>query len=442
MGTFCDCRAYSSPLRGTLLFAGVIKFGLSPVLIGALSASMLSIFAIAGLSVTHSMAQEYLGPRAMALGGYDYAGTKLEDILIKKAVSLGIAYNSNIWEAHSSKYQDTIFFVSPSMDVVKSSARHKEALSVSATSAKFETSGPDSYTDVYAKAQETYLLSPDSQVAGLASIANGYQRRTGINLEIPANAASPVPQTIALANLGYKKAWKYYEAGVNMTASQETFQNIRSTSGDIIDQTYRNATRTIVDAFFNIQPSSHLKSALTAQASNVEYKAKARNDDTWRVAETITYDMTAQTSVGVSGGLSQQDVYNNPSANVGLLADYQGLLQWRPTQRLGFEAIAGYKDLGINYTYGYSGGFAHRYSLGATYLIWRNLQLKGGIDFQKNFLPSAQFENIWNYRADVIYEISANVGVSLLLRKQQWDCTNEAKNFNENIIQTSLDLRF
>jgi len=237
----------------------------------ALKAVSCLIFCL-GLCSAPVGAQEFLNPGTVILPGYEVPPAMTSnDILIRQAVSAGVAYDTNIFESHTHNIQDTIFFVSPSIDIIKDSGRSIQELTASATSAKYAISGNDSFTDVYVDARDTYLLSPADLILANASMSDGVQRRMITNFDIPTNADAPIPELILLASLGYQHLWQNYAAGATVTVSQERFGDVRSTSGTILDQTYRDEKDLLLDTFFNIQLTSRLKSTTTFQASDFEY---------------------------------------------------------------------------------------------------------------------------------------------------------------------------
>jgi hypothetical protein len=389
-------------------------------------------------------AQEFLNPGNVALDGYKGPGVTSGDFLVRQAVSFGIAYDSNILESHSRNLQDAIFFVSPFIDIVHDSNKSIQEVIASATTTRYFSDVSDNYTNLYVSAKETYFITPADAVTALASFADGYQRRVSRNFDIPLDAATPVPETILLGTIGYRHTWKNYEAGINFTASAENFGNVRSLAGAVLDQQFRNERDLFLDGFLNIQLNSYLRSNLVVQTFDIEYQLRSRNYNQWRVADTITADLTSKTSIGFLVGLREQNTYNDPAIHLGLLGEYAGLLTWRPTQLLSFNATVGYRDFGVDYVQGiFAGGFSPYYSLDASYLIWRDLRFDTRVQFEKRYLAgNFDVENVLTYRAALTYELSAYAGLSFLANSQQWLSRLPTNTFNETTFQTSLNLRF
>jgi hypothetical protein len=402
---------------------------------------MLLIVCLCGHSAS---AQEFLNPGNVALDGYKAPGITSGDFLVRQAVSFGIAYDSNVLESHSRNVQDAIFFVSPFINIVHDSNKSIQEVIASATTTRYFSDVSDNYTNLYVSAKETYFITPADAVTALASFADGYQRRISRNFDIPLDAATPVPETILLGSVGYRHGWKNYEAGINFTASAENFGNVRSLSGAVLNQQFRNEKDLLLDGFFNIQLNSYLRSNLVVQASDIEYQLRLRNYNQWRVADTITADLTSKTSIGFLIGLREQNTYNDPAIHLGLLGEYAGLLTWRPTQLLTFNATVGYRDFGVDYVQGiFAGGFSPYYSLDASYLIWRDLRFDTRVQFEKRYLAgNFDVENVLTYRAALTYELSTYAGVSFLANSQQWLSRLPSNTFNETTFQTSLNLRF
>jgi hypothetical protein len=142
-----------------------------------------------------ALAQDFLGPGPI-LPGYEAPGIKIDDFFMKQAVSIGIAYDSNILQSHSNAIQDYIFFVSPTVDITHDGGSHIEELLVSATTTRYFKSETDDYTDVYVKASEAYSLSSADSIAFNTSLSDGYQRRIITNFELLGNPAAPIHELI------------------------------------------------------------------------------------------------------------------------------------------------------------------------------------------------------------------------------------------------------
>jgi len=387
----------------------------------------------------------YLNPGFGSLPGYEAPGVKSGDFLVRQAVSTGVAYDSNIFQSHTSPLASAIFFVSPGVDIVKDSGRSVQEVTASAVGANYFASAPDNFTNVFLNAKDTYFLSPTSLVAASAAVEDGYERRTLTNFLIPSDAAGPVPETILVGSLTYKKNWENSDAGVTLVASEENYGNIRSLAGAPINQQQDDEKDLLINSYFNMQFSSHLRSQLLVQGADISYRDPTLNYTGWRVADTVTADVTSKTGVSVLAGLREQYFYNNnPSTNTGLLAEYQGSMFWHPTDLVSIQFVGGYKDLGVNYVQGIYGGYAPSLSLYATYLIWRNLKFDAGINLQKNYLPgNPHIEDLLYCTSTMTYEFNSYLGASLQFSSQQWlTRPNNSISFNEDIIQFSLNLRY
>jgi hypothetical protein len=114
-------------------------------------------------------------------------------------------------------------------------------------------------------------------------------------------------------------------------------------------------------------------------------------------------------------------------------------------ERLTFSARGGYHDLGVSFVKGFYGGGVGRYgSLDFKYLIWRNLQLVSGLTYEKADLGGNQgVQDTISGRAALTYELNSHAGLSFLytLDKLQAN-SSQFISFDENVFQTSLNLRF
>lgn len=403
-----------------------------------------SAFVFASAFCCNASAQAFLNPIRDPIPGFAPPGVYIDNFLVNSAVSIGLAYDSNIYESHSHPVQDYIFFVSALEDLVHQSGRSTQELVVSATNATYFKSENDDYTDVYVSAKESFLITPTTLLFAGASVSDGYQRRVSINFDIPSNAASPVPELILLGYAGVKQIGPNFEAGATVTYSQEQFSDVYSITHTLLDQQFRNEQDLLFDSFFNIQIYARVRSSLVFQAADIEYKLQSRNFDQWRLADTITLDVTPQTSFGVLVEVREQYLYNNPAVQLGLLMEYEAQLEWHPNPLLIVRVIGGYHDLGIDYVTGiYAGGFAPHYGFDARYSIWNNLQLGAGVDFEKRYLVgNADVEDVTSYKAIISYELSSYAGLSFLFNNLEWNSRLPNNSFNETIFQSSLNLRF
>jgi hypothetical protein len=277
-----------------------------------------------------------------------------------------------------------------------------------------------------------------------AAITDGYERRVEKNFEIPDNAATPVHGTTYLASLGYKESWKDIDAGTTVLASKQSYGNVLSTAGAILDQEYRDESDLKLDSYVNVHLWGRFTSSLSLETWNAEISARARNFTEWRVSDTLTANLTSKTSIGFLVGVAQQNYYNNPLLASPLLPQYEAQGMWSPTRTLSFRAAAGYRDTGIDYVAGINAGaFASYCTLDAVYLIWRDLQLKAGLKFEERHLADDQdLQREWDYRVAVNYELNSFSGLSFLYTSQQWDSKVPSNNLNEKIFQSSFNVRF
>jgi hypothetical protein len=380
------------------------------------------------------------------LPGFDAPGISSGEFLLKSYVSFGVAYDSNILRSPSAIH-DYIFFVAPAFDLTRDGGNHIEELFASVVSAKYAKSDADNFTNAYVRARETYFVSPTSQIVVNSSFADGYQRRISDNHDIPANAAAPVHYQTLLDSLAYTKFWENVSAGATLTASHATYDDVKSISGAILDQTFRDENDFALQAFLNAQLSQHINSNLTFFAGHSDVRDQSRNSDQWRLSNTTTVDLTSKTSIGFLAGVKEQDYYNNPLLGPPRpLYQYEALLRWSPVQTLIFTGRGGYHDLDVDFTKGILGGGVGRYgSLDFTYLISRNLQLTSGLRYEKSVLSGNQVElTTVAGRAGLIYEFSSHAGLSFVYTLEKLDATNPAQfaPYDENVFQASLNLRF
>lgn len=415
-----------------------------------LSAGMVAAIAatVAGLPAA---AQEFVGnggtgaAEVRPLPGFEAPGIKHGEFTLRSTVSTGVAYDSNILRTQTPVSSDYIYFVTPSFNLTRDGNKHIEELFASVTSAKYAKSGADDFTNAYARASETYLLSPGSRIVVTASVADGYERRVSSNYNIQPGAAEPVHYQNLLGSVGYRKSWANSDAGVTLSTTRQTFDDIRSTSGAILDQTYRNEDDLALDTFFNFRLSNRIQSNITFRTSSSDVHDQTRNADQWRLADTTTINFTSKTSFGWLVAVSEQDYYNNPQARVTPLGEYELFLQWSPVQRLSFTARGGYHDLGVNFERGIQGGGVGRYgSLDLTYLIRRDLQFVSSVRYENMHLSGDQgIQDYITGRAALTYEINQHAGLSFLYALQKMETSSpHFTPYDENIFQSTLNIRF
>jgi hypothetical protein len=251
-----------------------------------------------------------------------------------------------------------------------------------------------------------------------------------------------------LGSLSYKHTGSIYEAGVTVTTSAERLDNLLSTSGALLDESIYNQNDLLLDSFFRIELSSRIKSELMFQAADYEYQERFLSYTQWRAADAITVDLTSQTNIRLLAGVKEQYLTNVSGVNLGLLAEYEAQANWSPTQLLSLFARTGYHDFGIDYLNGVgnvfnAGGYGTYYSFGGSYMVWRNLQFTTSFAAEQRYLGGNQGpQEDLNYKAALTYELNSYAGISLLYDDVQWTSRIQQYNFNENIFQTSFNLRF
>jgi hypothetical protein len=415
------------------------------VLRGALALGFVTIAACLPATAQGFVANgvDYL---ARPLPGYDAPGISSGEFLLRSYVSFGVAYDNNILRSPSA-IQDYIFFVAPAFDLTRDGGNHIEEVFAGVVSAKYAKSGADDFTNAYVRASETYFVSPTSQIVVNSSFADGYQRRVFDNHDIPINAAAPVHYQTLLDSVAYNKFWETVSAGAVLSFTRQTFDDVKSLSGTVLDQTFRDENDFALKTFLNVQLSQHINSNLTFFAGHSDVRDQLRNSNQWNLSNTTTFDLTSKTSIGFLAGVREQDYYNNPLLSPPRpLYQYEALLRWSPVQTLIFTGRVGYHDLDVDFTKGILAGGVGRYgSLDFAYLISRNLQLTSGLRYEKSVLSASQGElTTVAGRAGLIYEFSSHAGLSFLYTLQKLDATNPAQfaPYDESVFQASLNLRF
>jgi hypothetical protein len=426
----------------------MLRFCMSAARGYKLAAAWIVMALIAAVAASPAAAQEFIagGPYAVAaLPGFDAPGITSGDFTLSSRVSFGVAYDSNILRT-STPAQDYIFFVAPSFDLARNGSDHIENVFASVSSARYAQSDADNFNNAVVRASETYLLSPTSQILIMGAFTDGYERRTSSNHDIPTDAAAPIHGQTMLASAGYTKTWNGFAAGVTVTAGRNTYDDVRSTGGALLDQTFRDETDLSVMSFLSIPLTGRIRSDVAFSATHSEVREQDRDSDQWRFSDNTNIELTSKTSAGFLVAVREQDYYNNPLIAVTPLAEYEGLLRWSPIQRMTLIARGGYHDLGVNYTTGIlGGGGAGRYgSLDLSYLIRRDLQLLSSFSYEKMVAGGNQGnQNALSGRAVINYELSSYAGISFLYTYQRLDATSaQFTSYDENIVQTSLNLRF
>ena len=380
------------------------------------------------------------------LPGFEAPGISSGDFLLKSAISFGVAHDSNVLRTQSNEIQSYIFFVAPSFNLTRNGGNHIEEVSASFIGVRYAQSESNDFSGANVKASEAYLLSPSSRIIVKASLSDGYQQNISTNHDIQTNAAAPVHYQAFLGSFGYSKSWDNNGAGVTLTTSRQTFDDVKSVTGTTLDQTFRNETDFTLETFLNIQVAPRIQSNLTFSVGKSEVRDRSRDSDQWKFSDTTTFRLTSKTSIGFLAAVSEQEFYNNPQLPVSPLGQYEMSLKWSPIQLLTFTAKGGYHDLGVNFTSGIlSGGIGRYGSLDASYLIWRNLQLTSSLSYEKQAVSGATQSDLSTFegRAALTYEFSSNAGVSFLYTFQKFDSnSSQFTNYNDNVFQTSLNLRF
>jgi hypothetical protein len=382
---------------------------------------------------------------APVLPGYEAPGISFGEFLLKSAVSFGVAYDSNVLRTQSNELSDYIFYMAPSFNLKREGGKHIQEVFGSFTSAKYAHSDADNFTDINVWGKETYLLSPTSQIQANASIVDGYERRASSNHDIPTDAAEPVHYHAFQGGLGYRKSWKYIEAGATLTASRQTYDDVRLEDGTIYDQSFRNESDFLLETYANLQISKHIQSNLRASAQKSIVSEEVRSSDRWKLSDTIKIDLTSKTSIGFTAGVREEDYYNDPDAQARLLYEYEAFIRWSPIRRLKFTARGGYRDLGVDFTKGITEGGKGRYaSLGVEYLIWRNLQLSSNVTYEKDHLSADQGDQTTvTGQAALTYEISPHAGVSFQYNLEHFDASSpDFTSYDKNVFLASFNYRF
>jgi hypothetical protein len=245
--------------------------------------------------------------------GYEPIGYRVGPIFFYPQLLSGLRYSSNVFASPTNRQSDIAAVLAPKLTISSYSPRFSFKSEVGAQVYRFRRFHGEDHTDAYANFRARTEITRDLKVDATAHVSHEHEDRS--ESTSPSNAATPVPYTDIRGQLAVTKDFNRLSVMVGTTARNLTYENVRSFTGDVLDQSSRNGT--ILTAFvkpsYEINQDYRLYLLARTNTRNYEGTGTLEHDSKgYDLRGGMQFALTPLILGSVEGGYLEQ-TFNNPS---------------------------------------------------------------------------------------------------------------------------------
>lgn len=249
--------------------------------------------------------------------GYEPIGYRVGPVFFYPQLLSGLRFDSNVFASPTNRQSDVAAVLAPKLTISSYSPRFSFKSEFGARVYRFRRFHSEDRTDAYANFRARTEVTHDLHVDAAAQVGRFHEERS--ESTSPSNAASPVPYTDVRGRLSATKDFNRLSVQVGTTARNLTYENVRSFTGELLDQSSRNGT--ILTAFvkpsYEINQDYRLYLLARANTRNYEGTGTLEHDSRgYDLRGGVQFALTPLILGSVEAGYLQQR-YNNPSIPTG-----------------------------------------------------------------------------------------------------------------------------
>jgi len=348
---------------------------------------------------------------------FDPIGVRAGSFLIFPQVEAGLTYDSNVFATDNGKESDVLFEVSPSIRARHEAEGRYLQLRAGADIGRYFDNNSEKYIDYLVEGVGRYDIARETRLSGQLGFRGDHE--AGGDPDAPAARAEPVEYRVALAQAGIRQGFNRFAVSAGGSIEHRDFDDVAVRGGgpdadqDIRDRTVYAVT---LRGSYEVQPNVEAFVRGTYDWTEYRQSAAQRDSRGWEIAVGSDFDLTGLITGSAYVGYERRN-YDN-----GALGDPSGIsagvrLDWAVTQlttvtgevtrKLEETTLAGSSarerttvrvgvdhellrnlilsgNAGVRYDEFEGASREDDYLLlgaGATYLVNRNLYVRGGWDY-------------------------------------------------------------
>ncbi|WP_207478451.1 outer membrane beta-barrel protein [Arenibaculum pallidiluteum] len=342
---------------------------------------------------------------------FDPLGIRAGSFLIFPQVEAGVTWDSNVFASEDNSESDFLLELSPSVTARNESGVHFLQLRAGADIGRYVDQSSEKYIDFLANAAGRYDIARETRLSGELGVRGDHE--AGGDPDSPTDRAEPVDYRVGLAQIGLRQGFNRFAVSAGGSVEYRDYDDVRRRDGLDADQDFRDRTiyATTLRGSYELQPGIETFVRGTYDWTRYRLEERAQRDSTgWEIAVGSDFDLTGLLTGSAYVGYEQRDYDND------LLEDPSGIsagvrLDWAVTQ---LTSVTGEVTRKLEETTSLTVSARERtlLRLGVDHELLRNLILNGTAGVRRDdFQGSTREDDYLLVGAGATYLMNRNVYV-------------------------------
>lgn len=243
---------------------------------------------------------------------FDPRGIQLGSTFFFSSLTAGLMYNSNIFAEPKDEKDDFAFVLSPRLAILHEKRRASYQAEFGADIYRFDEFTEQDRINAYARLQTENKIREDIELNTRFEAAQKHDIPGEASSEL--NAAEPIPYTDLRGQAELTKTFNRFGVSIDGTARGLTYENVRSFSGELLDQTWRDGEifTASVKPFYEFSPG--YRAFARFRANTREYDGEGelnRNSKGYDLHGGLDFQISSLILGSVAAGYLSE-TYSNP----------------------------------------------------------------------------------------------------------------------------------
>jgi len=335
--------------------------------------------------------------------GYEPLGIRAGAWMFHPSLSIGTAYDSNIFASNLNKRSDLALKVHPSLRANTLWERHAIALQADIWSTFYRTHSSLDTTDASFKGRGRIDLAHDAAI--LTSFRAARLNEGVGSLSSPTGAVEPTPYDLFSGDITYRQTFNRITASIGVKADSYDFGSTRAQDGTVISQDSRDGQVYAVHGRIDYTVSPKFGVFTALEGNKREFRgtpSRSLNSDGYRALVGVNLEFTRLITGEFGVGYASQTF---DAASIGSIEGptYRAMLTWSPTRSVDVRFKAEQLVTQASDTDA-SGIKADAFQIGIDYEFRRNIVLSlSGTYETDTFFGQARKDHVYASLAELKY---------------------------------------
>lgn len=243
---------------------------------------------------------------------FDPHGIQLGSTYFYPSLTGGLMYNSNVFAEPKDKQDDFAFVISPRLAVLHDKPRASYQAEFGADIYQFDKFTEQDRINAFARLQTENEIREDIEFKTRFEASKKHDIPGEASSQL--NAAEPIPYTDLRGQTELTKTFNRFGVSIDGTARSLSYENVRSFSGELLDQTWRDGEifTASVKPFYEFSPG--YRAFARFRANTREYDGEGelnRNSEGYDITGGLDFQATPLILGSVQVGY-MSETYSNP----------------------------------------------------------------------------------------------------------------------------------